>query len=293
MRPIVKKSDRTAGWTIIELLTVMSIIVILIGLLVPSLNAVRRYARNVAQRNQFHALASAIAFFNNEYDGYPPSGATDDLDVYYGGAMKLCEAMLGQDLLGFHPDSVFRSDGFDSSGTRDLYPPNPPPDNLAVRREPYLQLESANPYMLGSIYPVTGPFDPCSYVLCDVYTNVTDRGTGRPIGMPLLYYRADISRHAHNLADQDDLDNIYKYGDNHELAGLGMPWNPPPAGPVHKLYIEPRRFYYNTRNYKIWTMSRPCKADSYILISAGVDGEYGTPDDICNFEWQYEPDPLP
>lgn len=289
MRPIIKKSDRTAGWTIIELLTVMSVIVILIGLLVPSLNAVRRYARNVAQRNQFHALAAAIAFFNNEYDGYPRSGATDDLDVDYGGAMKLCEAMVGKDLLGFHPDSLFRSNGTDAGGIQ-LYPRDPPPDNLAVRREPYLQLESANPYMLGNIYPATGPFDPCSFVLCDVYTNVTHRGTGRPIGMPLLYYRADISRHSHNLADPGDPDNIYKYGDNHELAGLGMPWNP---GPEHKLYTEPRRFYLNTRNYKITTMSRPCRADSYILISAGVDGEYGTADDICNFEWRYEPDPLP
>jgi hypothetical protein len=29
---------------------------------------------------------------------------------------------------------------------------------------------------------------------------------------------------------------------------------------------------------------RPVKPDSFILISAGPDGIYGTKDDICNFE---------
>jgi hypothetical protein len=29
------------------------------------------------------------------------------------------------------------------------------------------------------------------------------------------------------------------------------------------------------------------REDSYILISAGKDGLYGTADDICNFEWKY------
>lgn len=27
--------------------------------------------------------------------------------------------------------------------------------------------------------------------------------------------------------------------------------------------------------------------DSYILISAGWDGIYGTADDVCNFTWNY------
>jgi hypothetical protein len=31
----------------------------------------------------------------------------------------------------------------------------------------------------------------------------------------------------------------------------------------------------------------PSCGDSFILISAGQDGLYGTADDICNFEWKY------
>jgi len=55
VKPVNKKSDKKAGFTIVELLTIMSIIVILIGLLVPALNMVKRYAKRVNQKNQFQA----------------------------------------------------------------------------------------------------------------------------------------------------------------------------------------------------------------------------------------------
>ena len=42
-----------------------------------------------------------------------------------------------------------------------------------------------------------------------------------------------------------------------------------------------------TRDWKENTISRPNRSDSYILISAGFDGLYGTADDICNFDWKY------
>ena len=293
MKSIVKQSSRKAAFTIIELLTVMSIIVILIGVLVPALNNVRKYAKKVKQLAQFNSIQSAIELFSNENDGYPPSGALDGAGQPYCGAMKLCEAMMGRDLLGFHPDSAFRADGMDATGTRDIYLPTP--DNLRARMGTLLQFENANAYRLGvDIYGPgqTEPFQENTFVLCDVYTR--DMRTGKKTGMPILYYKAEASNNLHDPetalpTPQDSMGNIYNYWDNQVLITLGKPWEEADKSTTHSL-SEPERFYKNTRNDKITTVLRPYRTDSYILISAGYDGEYGTADDICNYEWRYRED---
>jgi len=291
MKSIVKQSNRKAAFTIIELLTVMSIIVVLIGVLVPALSNVRKYAKKVKQLAQFNSMQSAIELFSNENDGYPPSGALDGTGQPYCGAMKLCEAMMGRDLLGFHPDSVFRADGMDATGTRDIYLPTP--NNLKARIGTLLQFENANAYRLVDIYGPgnSAPFNENAFVLCDVYTR--DMRSGKKTGMPILYYKADTSNNLHdpnNFPPQisDSMGNIYNYWDNQHLVELGKPWEDPGKASTHDLASPGgARFYRNTRNNQITTVSRPFRTDSYILISAGFDAEYGTADDICNFEWKY------
>jgi type II secretory pathway pseudopilin PulG len=282
------------GFTIVELLTVMSIIVILIGLLVPALNMAKRYATDVKQRAQFHGIDVALQLFSSEFEGYPDSDALDGVGQQYPGATRLCEAMVGQDLLGFHPASRFRADCTD--GTNEIYdnPPgflgSPTPlDNLQARRGPYLQLEKANAYRLEDIYEAGlltgGGFDyPELFVLCDEYTRVRHTTSGRKIGMPILYYKANTAGIQHDPCDYTTSpeDNIYDYLDNDDLVELGVPWN---SSATHPMDDEPARFYESTKNEKIAiTDGRPYRSDSYILISAGFDGLYGTRDDIFNFE---------
>jgi len=293
VKPIAKQSNKKAAFTIVELLTVMSIIIILMGLLAPAMNRARRFARKVSQKNQFHSIDVALEMFRAEFDGYPDSGAQDASGAPYCGAMKLAEAMLGQDLLGFHPDSRFLVIGTDgATPPTDFYPDPAPPspfpqwyiDNLKSRKEYYLPLENANAYKLNDIYPnvATSTFNGDRFVLCDVYTPVMNISTGKKIGMPILYYKANTSLNSHDLANENNSDNIYKYMDNHALVGLGKPWNPTGAG--HTLFTDPTKFYTSTWNEKVSAMNRPYRVDSFILISAGFDGEYGTPDDVFNFE---------
>jgi type II secretory pathway pseudopilin PulG len=293
MKPAFKQTRHIKAYTIIELLTVMSIIVILIGLLVPALNRVRIYAKGVKQKAQFHAIDAALELFNNEFEGYPPSNALDGQSQPYCGAMKLCEAMVGRDLLGFHSQSVFRRDGMDTSGRFLLYPTPPSPDNLKARKGPYLQIENANAQRLEDIYGTrTAPFLPANIVLCDVYSR--ELKTGLKTGMPVLYYKANTTNSLHdpnNLpTPTDNKGNIYNYWDNHVLVGLGKPWESSGVASSHKL-ADPKRFYSNTRSDQITALAQPYRNDSYILISAGYDGEYGTADDICNFEWRYKETP--
>jgi prepilin-type N-terminal cleavage/methylation domain-containing protein len=349
MRP-VKDNQSRFGFTIIELLTVMSIIVILISLLMPALNRVRRYATDVKQKAQLHAIAVALDAFNADFGSYPDSNAVDSSDSQgysyaggnnYGGAMRLAEALVGQDLKGFNPSSKFERRGYQNSTDAAWdgmpYPPynscgvtvgsSTVPGSTATgtscyydnvrSRKMYLELEHANAYHLGDIYDsstlanaqtIGGPgasakgFDPNTYVLCDSYTRVTNKTTGKKIGMPILYYKADSSKLQFPLSSETTTNmksnatlNLYTYNvwDNQTLVDIQLPWA---SGSVSHLAsggqtmdgvslgsIFPQPFYNIIRDPKVPTGDRPYRADSYILMSAGFDGDYGTADDIYNF----------
>ena len=298
MKRIGSKQSSRAAFTIIELLTVMSIIVILIGLLVPALSKVKRYAMGVKQHAQLHSIDTALELFSSTFDGYPESSALDSTMEAYCGAMKLAEAMLGQDLLGFHKDSVFRSDGLDAMGNLPLYKLDPTAnpllykDNLTYRKGPFLPVDNADVFRLADIYSDMGStrLKPDSLVLCDVYAK--NLPTGEKAGMPVLYYKADTTNTLHDanlpMTPLDNSENIYNYWDNQMLIGLGKPMSPGSTSPgaQHKMYDFPV-FYQKTQSEKVRKASlasMPRRADTYILISAGFDNEYGTSDDICNYK---------
>jgi type II secretory pathway pseudopilin PulG len=322
---LAHRSASEVGFTIIELLTVMSIIVILISLLTPALNRVRRFAMDVKQKAQFHAIAAGLELFNSENDGYPDSNAVDDIGKQYCGAMRLAEAMVGQDLKGFNPKSHFTRAEFDSvTPTLGMaYPPygtcgGPADmpcynDNIKSRKR-YLELENANVYQLRDIYDsgqiiaanlydgqnVTAGFDPCTFVLCDSYTKITNKQTGRKMGMPILYYRAEPSKigdpvlatTAPTLSTYPMCQFIYNVRDNQALIDMGLPWSPTLSHPLASggtteagvaITDWPKKFYDTIRDPKIDSGDKPYKAESFIFISAGFDGQYGTTDDIYNF----------
>ena len=291
MNSIAGKSQRKSGFTIVELLTIMAIIVTLISLLVPALNRVKRYAKRVKQKAQFYSISVSMDLFNAEWDGYPDSDAVDEDGNPYCGAMKLCEAMVGMDFKGLHPASRF------CIGDKDtLYPPKDMPDPVTYAqnlksRKAYLQLENANANKIKHIYSVVGE----EVVLCDVYGRVRlvdpiDPNIGGKTGMPILYYKADTAKTKHEYTPGNNSVNIYNCEDNQLLIDLGMPW----SAFVHPMTStggntstgappSPGIFYDKTLNEKISTLDRPYRADSYILLSAGFDGEYGTDDDVFNF----------
>ncbi len=300
-------SKKRSAFTIVELLTVMGVIAILISLLVPALNLVRDYARELQQRAQFHSIKVAIDMFvaNSGYGTYPPSNDNSMAPLNpvdptpYGGAQKLAEALVGWDLLGYHPDSAFRSNGTneDRLGVQYLVYDPTTRVNIDERQGPYIELENANAFKMGDIYTNTGAFDPDNYVLCDVFAKQrTGLGAvggtvygGKKTGTPILYFRArtefydqDSTMATPPLAGIDD--DIYYYRDNVNLLALGTPDN----GSPHILdgsdgAADWLRFEEMIVNDEITTMRRPYRAGSYILISAGKDGLYGTADDLTNF----------
>lgn len=244
-------------------------------LFIPAFINVRVMSEEVKQKAQFVTLDLALVAFKNDYGDYPPSWALDDLNQSYCGVQKLAEALLGKDLMGFHPASKFRRDGTDNSG-KSLYVPA----TVDARRGPYLELGSANVYRLQDVFEDVGPFDGNSFVICDVYTK--KRHSGKKTGMPILYYRANISSKTMDTGEPMDK-RIYNAEDNLAIVQLARTR----GGGTHPLADNGGKFFYD-KGYKIIDPSItsrdwPHNADSYILISAGNDGLYGTKDDITNF----------
>jgi len=275
MIPAKDKSSPAAahrrGATIRRVLLVAVIVFLFVLGFVAYRGAVR-FSKDIRQCAMFASLEAALELFDSEFGGYPPSDGNDATGSSYCGAMKLTEAMIGQDQMGFHPESVFRADGLDLNTLAPLYTA----DTLKARLGLFLPLRNTNVQRLVDIFGKggTGSFREDILVMCDVFEK--DRSSGKKTGMPILYYRADISATSHDVNQPDNPQNIFDYKDNQALIELGVP------GQMHPL-TDPRRFYLNTRNDKIRDTSRPFRADSYILISAGRDGLYGTADDICNF----------
>ena len=290
---------KKTGLTIIELLIVLGIISLLVGLLLPSLSAVKKMAKETKQKAQFATIELALAAFKNDDGDYPPSywPLPPNPGSDYCGSQKLAEALLGWDLLGFHSQSAWRADGldvglgpgtYDPAQTRDINGDGVP-DTFDERKGPYLELSNIGAFRLFDLFKPNSvdPLNPDTFVICDVFgaKKVTmfkgnDGVTGQPIsvtekaGAPILYYKADASGKI--------LSEVYRVSDNDALVMVKQQADVR-EHPLSRSANQYEFFYNYIRDPKITARAWPYRADSYILISAGADGLYGTPDDICNF----------
>jgi prepilin-type N-terminal cleavage/methylation domain-containing protein len=282
------------AFTLVELLTVLAIITLLVGLLIPSLTMIRNVAKEAKQKSQLTEIGLALTGFRNDYGDYPYSDqiSHDTSAADYCGAQKLAEALLGRDLMGFHPKSTW------SATDATWYLPNPTPANLDQRRGPYLELGTESAFRLGDLYtpaslavPAT-PLAANTFVICDSFgvKKVTIApGQTAKAGMPILYYRADTSRKKFDgTGIPPGSQDIYNFMDNYPLIQVADSEDGPP--PDHPLATLGGTYFYSPQ-YKIVDQKIfgstgrrwPLRPDSYLLISAGADGKYGTDDDICNF----------
>lgn len=325
MEDFKKQLAKRSAFTIVELLTVMAVIALLIGLLVPALSKVRIYAKGVKQRAQFHSIAVALEMFKNENGGEYPDSST--LPINAGsdlvcGANRLAEALVGRDLQGFDPESrwhptldtqapLTNAYSTDTSGT----PVSLKQQSLERRKGPYLTIQSIGVFnacqlfkdpstgqpSVGSLY--AGPLDSTqptvapAPMLSDIYatknvqlTIPTSSGGTTTMtikaGMPVLYFKANVSSVIFDY--QQPTTSIYNYNDNGAILTNCYNLASATNKPKNLFYDsggagQQKAFYDKITNPSVTTMLRPYNSDSFLLLSAGYDGIYGTADDIWNF----------
>ena len=185
------RSGRSAGKDFAVIGIVLALLLLCLPLLRRAIEGRRPPHHVLRQMAQLNSIDTAIELFNSEFDYYPPAEAFDPVGEPYCGAMKLCEAAMGQDLMGIHPNSIFGRDGTDGKGTMLYLDANDLSVtvykyNEIMRKGPYLPPEIANAYHLNDLYEDVGPFDGNDYLICDESRRIRHISTGKRIGMPVL-----------------------------------------------------------------------------------------------------------
>ncbi len=317
---MLSSKTRRKAFTLVELLTVITIISILIAVLLPSLQQARIAAKNAASQSGLHALDVGIEMFRNDpaNDGqYPPSHTPVLSEVMgkYTGANRLADALIGPDMLGWDPRALNPSEVDDAWNVV-------PASGVVHRVGPYVDVDSTlsvideetDIAVYWQEYPSPsggfgggGGASSSRVIVDESYYSDTIPGA---FNNAVLYYRANpTAQTTWGLAATGAAtDLIYNFQDNaafwhgdaqdllRQPSAAKSPLyvyqdsTPPPPPDVEVDWpVDSLGTFYEFIENKEAAGSgapfrRPRKADSFILMVPGADGLYGTTDDITNFK---------
>lgn len=245
--PAARQRQRTA-FTLVELLVVIGIIVLLVGILIPTMDSVLRVARAAESRARLTGLADACEHFARDHGGfYPGQIHTGELTGSTGGQFTGSQ-ILAAEL--FNPDvdpddaSTYTSGNIEGAITA--------PDTTYA------------PCQLSDEPRDSDLFNPDDIARAGDYgdapNSISDRFGRKP--MAVLYFP---SRRTGGLTQ-------YRVGDNTEyLTDTTDPNNLRDGDAAWEGYIEdPRK------------SGMPYNDGRFILVGAGGDRQYGTKDDLTN-----------
>jgi len=314
---IMKKQMRRVrmrrGFTLMELLVVVAIIAFLVGILVPALGLLKRISTNLRQKSIFHGFETGLELFSKDFDGYPESTITTDSDgatPYVCGAQHLVEAIVGRDERGFEPRTGWYAPNdslYNSKVPTDLYDDSVD-DSLNRRKPIYVELKKGTGVFTmrdlygtgncGDVYESDQSGRPCAPVFTDVFRKkkiTLSNSDSVKVGSPILYYKANsTSRHfkvspmppyydewIYNVLDNDSIVKLRRLDKATAKHHFASDYTAP--DPDNRTGIE--IFYDTITNPNVQTHEKPFNAKTFILISAGWDGIFGTKDDISSFDY--------
>ena len=326
---------RYRGFTLVELLTVIAIIALLIGILLPSLQTARDQAKALKTRAMLKSLGDGLEMFRTENEndrefrttnGYPTSAAAEDQtetgaqDMY--GAHQLVRHLMGKDLKGFVPrrnvPASLQSDAAAAAGDEQVLWYDPEAFELAP-------LDRVGPYVAADAVTVVRTRH---LPEAEKYPDPTVGQMPQHVfvgthGYPVLYYLANpsfsgrpdalVARLEEPAVGETGYPGIYTFEDNGIFTGFCDDTTCfDPAWPfgggesrIQKFGDIPaiaatvgddtRTFQYYVLNKQVYQATKdpddetavptavPYRKDSFLLITPGKDGVYGTSDDVTNY----------
>jgi len=315
---------RSKGFTIIELLTVITIITLLIGITAPAIRQAKNIAADLQQRSilsKDYTIGLELFSMENDWD-YPDSKELGTTRMTTG-AHHLAEALIGRDLNGYSSKSSWDAE---ADNTLPFSPYDLAIYSSIYRDEVYIEDEDPMAFQISQIYddvaltalsiPIRaygGSYDyngaatanrDSAYVFTDIYkknkvvmpdygqVGFTVPGETVKVGSPILYFKAKDTKIYDTTATSliDRTSNVFNYDDNIAILELGRIDDQE----IHPYYdngnapnTASEDFYENLINHNIPAVGVdpiPYNKNSYILLSAGRDGLYGTKDDITNIK---------
>ena len=311
---------KNKAFTLIELLTVVAIIAALVGILSVAQRKVKIVSKNLQQKATFHGMEIGLELYSKDFGEYPDSDIVSDGGTVVTGAQRLAEALLGRDELGFHPKSKWHPN-LDMAALPPhpglaLYTSQTKKD----RKPQYMELKHSGVFTIhelwngnngsSSIYDSGAVTPNGTYrapVITDVFSRNNSDAVDEKVGMPVLYFKAEPTKRFRVDAANQRVTNpdsteysqwVYDFDDN--LPVLQLPWLRDPATDTDNA-VSPHypdedndatadnfaQVFYeilSRRHTSGSNWDKPYNPNTFLLISAGYDGIYGTKDDLTNFD---------
>ncbi len=286
-----KINSQKPAFTLIELLIVIGIILLLIGILLPTVTQVRVAAQTANTRQMLSRIEAGIATYYSDFQAYPgpftnaqvgiqPSLGANAMSFILDGSTGAATNITSTEnmFLGVVGGLRVQTGApiFSSFITSTSLPSGPAslnPANLK-RYQNYLVIEGNETtalrqprYFPSNAAGLGGSSD----------TNIPEVLDKYAAPMPILYLRANRGNaggYASNNSQQYNFAQLAPYG---FTAISDFSANATYDGSIARSYE-----YFGNKSASS-TSFVPMKKDEFILISAGPDGKYGNIDDITNY----------